>query len=53
MLFINPVKELTERGYKIEDLTRVESVLAHYNDYGHSVMKNIYTEFIEKAKLHG
>lgn len=51
IIFINPVKELIQRGYKIENLTRDEPVLAHYNHDGHSVMREIYAEFIDKAKL--
>jgi hypothetical protein len=46
ILFINPVKEITKRGYNIHDLCIQEDKLLHYNDIGHNVMKEIYHDFI-------
>jgi len=52
ILFINPVKEITKRGYNIIDLVHTnEHHINHYNDKGHSVIGNIYKEFIDKLRV--
>ena len=51
ILFINPVKEITKRGYNIYDLCIQEDKLLHYNVLGHNVMKEIYHDFIYNQSL--
>jgi hypothetical protein len=46
ILFINPFKEIYMRNYNIKNL--LEDDLTHYNFEGHSVMKNIYLDFLKK-----
>jgi len=47
LLFINPVKELSKKGYTIHDLVKNDDkTLLHYNENGHKVMKEIYEEYI-------
>ncbi len=48
LLFIDPVTEITKKGYNINDLIVHERKIYHYNDTGHSIMKEIYEEFIAK-----
>lgn len=50
LLFIDPVTELTKRGYTILDLVAHERKIYHYNDAGHSAMKEIYEEYINRVK---
>uniref|UniRef100_A0A6C0F160 Uncharacterized protein n=1 Tax=viral metagenome TaxID=1070528 RepID=A0A6C0F160_9ZZZZ len=50
--FINPVKEITKRGNRILDLVNTnEHHINHYNDRGHSIIGNIYRDFIDKIKV--
>jgi hypothetical protein len=49
ILFINPVKEITQKGYNIYDLVDAnEKKIIHYNQYGHNAIKEIYQEYINK-----
>jgi hypothetical protein len=48
LVFIDPVIEITKKGHNINDLIVHEKKIYHYNDSGHSIMKEIYEEFIEK-----
>lgn len=48
ILFIDPIKELRKKNYNIDELFLDEKILAHYNDNGHNIIKNIYKEYIEK-----
>lgn len=50
ILFIDPVKEITEKGYNITDLVINESKILHYNEKGHSIMKQIYEEYLNRLK---
>jgi hypothetical protein len=49
--FIDPVREIQKKGYNIFDLVVPENKIIHYNEKGHSVIKVIYEEFINKAIL--
>jgi len=44
--FINPVKEITKKGYNIYDLVINEPKIKHYNENGHKIIKEIYEEYI-------
>lgn len=46
LAFIDPAIEITKKGYNIHDLVAHEKKIYHYNDTGHTVMKQIYEEFI-------
>lgn len=49
LLFINPVKEITKKGYNILDLVDTnEKHFNHYNDKGHDIIQIIYNDFIKK-----
>jgi ACT domain-containing protein len=48
LLFIDPVTEITKKGYNINDLIVHEPKIYHYNDHGHRVMKEIYEEYVDK-----
>ena len=49
ILFINPVKEITQKGYNIYDLVDAsEKKIIHYNRHGNNVIKEIYQEYINK-----
>lgn len=50
LLFINPVKEILKKGYDINNLVLNEEKICHYNQNGHIIMKEIYEEYINKAK---
>jgi hypothetical protein len=52
ILFINPVFEITKRGYNINDLVTNEAKILHYNEMGHKIMKDVYEDFINKLILH-
>jgi hypothetical protein len=52
ILFINPVFEITKKGYNINDLVINESKILHYNEMGHKIMKDVYEDFIKKLILH-
>lgn len=45
---INPIKELVSRGIDIHKILEDGN---HYNKYGHSVIKEVYDEFIKKAHI--
>ena len=50
ILFINPVKEMKKCGHNnILNLIEDEKVIAHYNNLGHSIIQNIYNDFIKKS----
>lgn len=46
ILFIDPVKEVSLIGYDINNLVINEKVISHYNTYGHSIIKEVYKNFI-------
>jgi len=47
--FINPKKEIIEKGYDIKYLLHNETILAHYNDIGHSIIHSIYDKYINSV----
>ena len=51
ILFIDPIKELREKNYNLDELFLDEKNLAHYNNNGHNIIKNIYKEYIEKINI--
>jgi hypothetical protein len=48
VLFLNPVKEFTARGYDVNECVVKENLLSHYNDKGHSIMKEIYKDYLQR-----
>lgn len=48
IIFIDPIKELESNGYNIETLFEKENILAHYNDFGHTKIIEIYKKYIDK-----
>lgn len=47
LLFINPVVEIQNKGYNINNLVNCnEKKIIHYNENGHKVMKQVYEEYI-------
>ena len=47
ILFIDPVEEITKRGHNILDLVDTnEKHYNHYNDKGHSVISDIYNDYL-------
>jgi len=48
--FINPVLEISKKGYDIKDLVQETDVIYHYNDNGHSIIHQIYEEYIDKYR---
>jgi hypothetical protein len=50
ILFINPIRELKNRGYNIEDCLEVgEPVVGHYSKpFGEEAIMKIYQEYMEK-----
>ena len=51
IFFINPIKEVNQRGLNISNLVKNEPVIAHYNEKGIEQMKDIYKKYIELVKL--
>ena len=50
-LFINPVKEITKKGYNISNLVCLhDKTIIHYNQMGHEIMREIYEDFINKLR---
>ena len=49
IMFINPIKEIIEKGYNINNLLHNEKILAHYNDMGHHIIKSIYDKHINSV----
>ena len=50
--FLNPIDELIKQNYDINQLTLPEEKLAHYTDYGHTVIQGIYKQKIDDIFLH-
>jgi hypothetical protein len=48
ILFIDPVKELKERGYDFDKIFKKEDVLSHYTEDGHNAIIKIYNDYINK-----
>lgn len=48
ILFRNPIDEILKKKHNIDNLFLKENILSHYNDQGHNVILDIYTEFINK-----
>ena len=48
ILFIDPVKEIKQKNVNLDDMFIPENILAHYTDYGHTIIKEIYKENITK-----
>lgn len=48
ILYINPIKEIKLLGYNIDELVVKEDIIAHYNNKGHKIIKNIYNKYINK-----
>ena len=51
IIFIDPVRELQNKGYNIDELFIKENVLSHYNDEGHKKILEIYKEYIDKINI--
>ena len=51
IIFIDPIRELQQRGHNIAELFNKENVMAHYNDLGHLKILEIYKEYIDKIIL--
>ena len=51
IIFIDPIKELESNGYNIETLFEKENILAHYNDFGHTKIIEIYKKYIDTIKI--
>lgn len=51
IIFIDPIRELQKRGHNIAELFNKENVMAHYNDFGHLKILEIYKEYIDKILL--
>jgi len=48
ILFINPMVEMTKRGINTDEVFKDENVISHYTEKGHSAIKDIYTEFLQR-----
>lgn len=50
ILFIDPIKEFTKKGYDINNLMVKEDISVHYNELGHHIIGSIYDEYISKLQ---
>ena len=48
ILFINPVLEITKKGFNINNLVDNGEKIIHYNEKGHKIIKDVYEEYINK-----
>jgi len=46
ILFLNPTIELSRRGFNLKELLDQEVSLVHYNETGHSAIKDVYKEYL-------
>jgi hypothetical protein len=47
ILFINPAKEIKKLNDNLDDLLISNDNARHYNEFGHSIIKTVYEEFLK------